>query len=118
MTDTIPTLWHNPRCSKSRGTLELLQQRGITPHLRAYLDVPPSPDELRTLLDQLGLPARDLLRSGEALYTELGLGDPGLDDTALIAAMSAHPHLIERPVLVTGERAVICRPPERAVELL
>lgn len=111
-------LLHNPRCSKSCAALALLQQHGVSPRIVHYLDAPPSADELRTLLRQLGLPARELLRSGEPEYTELGLADPAFDDEHLIAAMAAHPHLIERPVFVHGDRAVIGRPPERVLELL
>ncbi len=111
-------LYHNTRCSKSRGALELLQARGITPDLVYYLETPPDADELRWLLGLLGLPARALLRSGEAGFAELGLDDPSLGEDALIAAMAAHPRLIERPVFVHGGRAVIGRPPERVIELL
>lgn len=116
MTDTA--LFHNPRCSKSRAALALLQERGVSPRIIRYLEVPPGADALRILLRQLGLPARGLLRSGEAEYAELGLADPALDDERLIAAMAAHPALIERPVFVHGDRAVIGRPPERVLELL
>jgi arsenate reductase len=111
-------LYHNTRCSKSRGALELLQARGITPELVYYLETPPDADELRWLLGLLGLRARDLLRSGEAEFAELGLDDPSLGEDALIAAMAAHPRLIERPVFVHGGRAVIGRPPERVLDLL
>ena len=111
-------LYHNPRCSKSRGALELLRERGVEPHIVAYLDTPPSEDELQQLLAMLGLSARDLLRTGENEYAELGLDDPSLSDQRIIAAMAAHPRLMERPVFVHGGRAVIGRPPERVLELL
>ena len=111
-------LYHNPRCSKSRGALELLRERGVEPEIVAYLDTPPSPAELRTLLDMLGLPARDLLRTGEEDYGALGLADESLPESALIEAMSTHPRLIERPIFVRGGRAIIGRPPERVLELL
>ena len=110
--------FHNPRCSKSRGALELLRERGIEPEIVAYLDEPPSPAELRELLRKLGLPARALLRTGEPEYRELGLDDEALAEERLIEAMSRHPRLIERPVFVVGDRAVIGRPPERVLELL
>jgi arsenate reductase len=111
-------LYHNPRCSKSRGALELLRARGIEPEIVAYLDAPPSPAELRTLLARLGLPARALLRTGETEYAALGLDDESIAEDRLLEAMSAHPRLIERPILVVGDRAVIGRPPERVLELL
>ena len=111
-------LYHNPRCSKSRGALELLRERGIEPQIVAYLDQPPSVADLRQLLRMLGTSARSLLRDSEPEYAELGLADPSLDDDALVAAMAAHPRLIERPVFVHAGRAVIGRPPERVLELL
>jgi len=111
-------LYHNPRCSKSRGALELLNERGIQPRVIAYLETPPSADELRQLLRQLALPARALLRTGEDEYAALGLADPALPDDALIAAMAAHPRLIERPIFVHNGRAVIGRPPEQVLTLL
>lgn len=116
MTDAI--LYHNPRCSKSRAALELLQQRGIEPQVLRYLETPPDAEQLRQLLRQLGLTPRQLLRSGEDEYRSLGLDNPALDDDQLIAAMASHPRLIERPILVVGQRAVVGRPPERVLELL
>ncbi|RMV68237.1 arsenate reductase (glutaredoxin) [Pseudomonas coronafaciens] len=116
MTDL--TLYHNPRCSKSRGALELLQARGLTPDVVLYLETPPDAVTLRELLGKLGIGARQLLRSGEDDYKQLNLADPGLSDEQLIAAMAAHPKLIERPILVAGDKAVIGRPPENILELL
>jgi len=116
MNDT--RLYHNPRCSKSRGALELLREHGIEPVVVPYLEAPPSAAELRDLLKLLGLPARALLRTGEDEYAALGLEDESLAESALIDAMVAHPRLIERPILVHGGRAVIGRPPERVLELL
>ena len=113
-----PRLYHNPRCSKSRGALELLKENGIEPEIIPYLDAPPSQAQLRELLDMLGIPARELLRTGEEEYRTLGLEDPALGEDALIAAMAAHPRLIERPVFVHQGRAVIGRPPERVLGLL
>lgn len=118
MPSATPLLYHNPRCSKSRAALALLNERGIEPRIVAYLEQPPSIDELRNLLTLLGLGARELLRTGETEYKALGLDDPALGEDALIAAMHAHPRLIERPILVVGDRAVIGRPPERVLELL
>lgn len=111
-------LYHNPRCSKSRGALELLNERGIQPRVITYLETPPSAEELRDLVRMLGLPARALLRTGEDEYTSLGLADASLSDDALIAAMAAHPRLIERPIFVHGGRAVIGRPPEQVLGLV
>lgn len=111
-------LYHNPRCSKSRGALELLRERGIEPVVLPYLETPPGIDELRALLSMLDLPARALLRTGEDEYAQLGLADDSLSQDALIEAMHAHPRLIERPIFVHGGRAIIGRPPERVLELL
>lgn len=111
-------LYHNPQCSKSRGALELLRGRGIDPDIVAYVQQPPSIDELRRLLRMLGVGPRGILRTSEPEYTALGLADPSLDDHVLLAAMHAHPRLIERPIFVRGDRAVIGRPPERVLELL
>lgn len=116
MTDT--RLYHNPRCSKSRGALELLRERGIELRIVAYLETPPTAKEIRELLRLLALPARALLRTGEEEYAALGLGEPALSDDALIAAMAAHPRLIERPIFVHRGRAVIGRPPEAVLALL
>lgn len=112
------TLYHNPRCSKSRGALELLAQRGLTPKVINYLETPPSAEELQRIIARLGIPARQLLRSGEEEYKTLGLADPSLSDLQLIEAMVAHPKLIERPILIAGEAAVIGRPPEKVLEIL
>ncbi|WP_416637520.1 arsenate reductase (glutaredoxin) [Pseudomonas sp. OHS18] len=116
MTDL--TLYHNPRCSKSRAALQLLEERGLQPTVVHYLDTPPSAAQLREVLDKLGLPPRQLLRSGEDEYRQLDLADQALTDDALIEAMVAHPRLIERPLLITADRAVIGRPPENILELL
>lgn len=113
------TIYHNPRCSKSRETLALLHERGITPNVVAYLEQPPSPEEIRNLLALLGLDdARALMRKGEAEYKELGLADPSLDQDALIAAMASHPRLIERPIVVSGQQAALGRPPENVLAIL
>lgn len=112
------TLYHNPRCSKSRSALELLENRGLTPTIVRYLDTPLTAAELKTLLGKLGIAPRQLLRSGEDEYRELGLADESLGDEKLIDAMASHPRLIERPILVAGERAVVGRPPEKVLEIL
>lgn len=111
-------IYHNSRCSKSRGTLELLQARGIEPEVVNYLDTPPSVDELRNLLHLLDMTPRQLLRTGEAEYKELGLGDPAVGDETILQAMVTHPKLIERPIVVANGRAAIGRPPEAALAIL
>lgn len=114
----VTTIYHNPRCSKSRQTLALLEERGISPRIVEYLKTPPSAAELKTILKRLGLRPRDLMRKGEPLYAELGLKDRDLDDDALIALMVANPMLIERPIVVRGGKAAIGRPPESVLEIL
>jgi arsenate reductase len=111
-------IYHNSRCSKSRGALALLEQQGQPFEVVNYLETPPSANELKTLLAQLGITARQLLRTGEDEYRQLGLDDPSLDEAALIAAMVKHPRLIERPVVVANGKAVIGRPPEKVLEIL
>lgn len=111
-------LYHNPRCSKSRGALDLLQEKGIEPEIVRYLDEPLDARALRALVNKLGIRPRELLRTGEEEYRNLGLANDAMDDDAIIEAMAAHPRLIQRPILVRGERAVIGRPPERVLELL
>ena len=112
------TIFHNPRGSKSRATLALLQERGLEPQIRLYLEDPPDTDELRSILDRLGLTARQLLRKGEAEYREQGLGNETLTEDQLIAAMVATPRLIERPIVLAGDRAALGRPPEAVLEIL
>lgn len=112
------TIYHNPRCSKSREALELLESRGVALQVIRYLDTPPDITTLKKLLKQLGIPARELLRRQEAEYRELGLDDPALKEGALIEAMFHHPRLIERPIATDGQQAVIGRPPEKVLELL
>ncbi|WP_181295326.1 arsenate reductase (glutaredoxin) [Pseudomonas sp. Q2-TVG4-2] len=112
------TLYHNPRCSKSRGALELLEQRGLNPTVIRYLETPPSAAELKQILTRLGISPRQLLRSGEEEYKTLNLTDPSLTDAEIIEAMITHPKLIERPILVAGDVAVVGRPPEKVLEIL
>ncbi len=112
------TIYHNPRCSKSRQTLALLEERGVAPQVVRYLDTPPDAGTLKRILGLLGLAPRDLMRRKEAAYTELGLADPGLGEEALIRAMVENPILIERPIVVAGDRAALGRPPEAVLELL
>lgn len=112
------TIWHNPRCSKSRATLSLLEERGIKPEIVRYLDQPPSADEIRAVLGKLGASARDLMRKGEDTYKELNLADPALSEDRLIEAMAENPILIERPVVIKGDTAALGRPPEQVLDIL
>lgn len=116
MTDL--TLYHNPRCSKSRGALELLEARGLTPTVVRYLETPLSAAQIKALLGKLGISARQLLRSGEEEYKTLNLADASLSEQQLIDTIAAHPKLMERPILEVGDKAVIGRPPENVLELL
>lgn len=111
-------IYHNPACSKSRHVLSLLEERGVAPEVVCYLESPPSAGELAALLKKLGIGARDLLRKGEDEYEALGLSNENLPESELIAAMVAHPILIERPIVVKGAVAIIGRPPERVLQLL
>jgi arsenate reductase len=112
------TLYHNPKCSKSRQALALLTERGLEPQVIEYLETPPSAAELDALLMLLGMQPRELLRTGEPAYRERGLDDASLTRAELIARMVDNPIVIERPIAVHGERAVVGRPPERVLELL
>jgi arsenate reductase (glutaredoxin) len=111
-------IYHNSRCSKSRSALALLEQHGKPFEVVHYLETPPTVDELKTLLSLLGIGPRQLLRSGEDAYAELQLDDAALDDEALIEAMTQHPRLIERPIVVANGKAVIGRPPEVILQIL
>ena len=112
------TLYHNPNCSKSRQTLALLQAGAATVNLVEYLKQPPNAAELRQILNALGLSARQIMRTKEAVYLELNLEDTSLTEAALMDAMVEHPILIERPIALTEHGAVIGRPPERVLTLL
>ncbi|MCA9524450.1 MAG: arsenate reductase (glutaredoxin) [Myxococcales bacterium] len=112
------TVWHNPRCSKSRGALEILDRAGVAYQVRRYLDDPPSVAELEALLDKLAHEPRQMMRTNEALYRELGLDETSADRATLIRAMAEHPRLIERPILICGTRAVVGRPSDRIATFL
>ena len=112
------TIYHNPRCSKSRQTLALLEENGVAPKVVPYLETPPDAATLGRILDMLDLEPRALMRRKETVYGENGLDDPALSRDALIAAMVAHPILIERPIVVAGDRAAVGRPPENVLGLL
>ena len=110
-------IYHNPRCSKSRQTLALLEDKGITPTIVDYLNTPPTVETLRQVLKQLGLTPRELLRKGEVVYKELGIKDTTLSDEDLIKAMAEHPKLIERPIVIHNGQAKLGRPPEAVLTL-
>ena len=110
-------IWHNPRCSKSRQTLALLEENGHSPTVIKYLDDGPSADQIRAVLTALNIPAIKLMRTGEKLFKELNLSKTDADDT-LINAMVQNPILIERPVVLNGPNAAIGRPPESVLDIL
>lgn len=110
-------IYHNPRCSKSRQTLALLEQNNIQANIIDYIKQPLDVATLATLVEQLAIAPRDLLRKGEAVYKELGLKETSLSDTVLLQAMSDHPKLIERPIVVHEGKAKLGRPPEDVLEL-
>jgi len=112
------TIYHNPQCSNSRGALALIRERGVEPEIIEYLQDPPSRETLVELIGRMGIRPRDLLRSKEKVYAELGLDDPPLTDDQLIDAMVAHPILMNRPIVVTPRGTRLCRPPETVLEIL
>ena len=112
------TIYHNPKCSKSRQTLELLKENGITPTIIEYLKTPPTAETLKAILDQLGMAPRDLMRKKEDEYAGNDLGDPSLSDEDLIDSMIAHPILIERPIVLANGKAALGRPPEQVLDIL
>lgn len=110
-------IYHNPRCSKSRQTLEILIQRNITPRVIKYLETPPNIDELKSLMVKLGITeVREMMRTKEVLYKELGLASA--NDETLLKAIAAHPKLLERPIVVSNNKAKLGRPPEQVIEIL
>lgn len=111
-------IYHNPRCSKSRETLALLEGKGVKPKVIEYLKEPPSAAELKAILKKLGLAPRELMRRKEPPYAALKLDNPKLSDDALVKAMVANPVLIERPIVVNGAKAALGRPPEDALKIV
>lgn len=112
------SIWHNPRCSKSRQTLELLKEKGIEPEVFLYLEEKPNAQQIETVLKQLGITPRELLRNSEDAYKEQNLKDKTLGDDVLIQAMVSEPKLIQRPIVINGEQAKLGRPPEQALEIV
>lgn len=113
-----PTIYHNPRCSKSRATLELLTARGFAPRVVNYLETPPTIAEIEKLLDMLGVEPRELMRNEEDEYSALGLADAKRTREQLVAAIATHPRLLQRPVVVFGGKAAMGRPPEAVLAIL
>lgn len=111
-------IFHNPHCSKSRQTLALLNDKGIDPEIVEYLKTPPNAEELTNILQKLGITPRQLMRTGEDIYKELNLADTSLSDPQLITAMVQNPKLIERPIVVSGDKVAIGRPPESVLTIL
>ncbi|MBG53384.1 MAG: arsenate reductase (glutaredoxin) [Alphaproteobacteria bacterium] len=112
------TIYHNPRCSKSRQTLSLIEEKGIAPNIIEYLKEGPDAETLKHVLSKLGKTPRDILRKGEQPYKDLNLADETKSDDELIAAMVAHPILIERPIVIAGDKAALGRPPEQVLDIL
>lgn len=112
------TIYHNPRCSKSRQTLALLEENGIHPEIVEYLKKPPTKSMLTNVLNYLNISARDLIRTGEVEYKENNLSNPELNENQLIEFMLKYPKLIQRPIVINGEKAAIGRPPEQVLEIL
>jgi len=111
-------IYHNPRCSKSRQTLEILNQQDVSTEVVLYLENPPSTEEIASILQKLGLDPRDVIRKGEEEYKRLNLKDQSLTENELIAFMSENPKLIERPIVIKGNKAVIGRPPENVLSII
>lgn len=119
MTKSTVTIYHNPRCSKSRQTLQLLEDQNITPNVIEYMKEPPDKDTIRQISDLLGLPLRDLLRTNEQVYKDADLGDTDLSDDDILEAISECPSLLQRPIVIVDDKnAAIGRPPESVLEIL
>lgn len=116
MTDI--TIYHNPKCGTSRNTLALIRERGLEPQVVEYLKTPPSRTELMAWVAAMGITLRDILRTKEAIYTELGLDNPALTDEQLLNAIEQHPILMQRPIVKTARGVSVCRPAERVLDLL
>lgn len=108
-------IYHNPRCSKSRGALDILKEKGVEPNVVEYLKDPPSENELNALVGMLGLPAREIVRTKEEGFAKLNLDLE--DSSAVVKALAKHPELLERPIIVRGKKAVVGRPPENVLKL-
>ena len=111
-------MYHNPRCSKSRETLQILEDKNLGPEIIEYLEDPPTPQELENLIQMLGVSARDLLRTTEPVYKDAQLDDDTLTDDEIIEAICEYPALLQRPIVISGDRAIIGRPPSRVLEII
>ena len=111
-------MYHNPRCSKSRETLQILEDNKMTPQIIEYLEEPPSPEELKQIVKLLGGSVRDLLRTTEAVYKDAELDDDALSDDEIIEAISEYPALLQRPIVIVGDKAIIGRPPVKVLEII
>lgn len=111
-------IYHNPRCSKSRETLQILEDRQIDLEIIDYLEDPPTPEELKRIVEMLGVTARDLLRTTESVYKDAELDDDSLSDEEIIEAICEYPALLQRPIVVAGDKAVIGRPPSKVLEII
>ena len=118
MSHDKPVIYHNPRCSKSRETLQLLEERECDPHIIEYLDEPPAAEDLQRIISMLGVSARDLLRTTEQVYKDADLGDDSLSDEEIIEAICEYPALLQRPIVIYGDRAVIGRPPSKVFDII
>jgi arsenate reductase len=118
MSNARLVIYHNPSCSKSRETLQILENNNLTPTVIEYLDQPPSPQELTKIIEMLGVSARDLLRTNEQIYADAKLDNDALSGDEIIAAICEHPVLLQRPIVVSGERAVIGRPPTKVLDII
>ena len=118
MSNTKLVIYHNPNCSKSRETLQILEDNNLKPVVIEYLGEPPSQQELKIIIEKLGVSARDLLRTTEQVYQDAGLDNDALSEDEIISAICAHPVLLQRPIVVSGERAVICRPPAKVLNII
>ncbi|MBL4729607.1 MAG: arsenate reductase (glutaredoxin) [Gammaproteobacteria bacterium] len=112
------TIYHNPACSKSRAALALLEENDVSPEIIYYLETPPSIEDLKSLLRKLGLQLHDIIRRSEGDYDELGFDDDTLSEEIVLDLLQKHPHLLQRPIVIKGDKAIIARPPEAVLSML
>jgi arsenate reductase len=118
MSQGKPIMYHNPRCSKSRETLQILEAHDIVPEIIDYLDEPPDPQELKRIVGLLGVSARELMRTTEPVYKDADLDDDSLSEDEIIEAICEYPELLQRPIVILGDKAIIGRPPSRVLDLI